>query len=189
MPVTDEQRERKREADRIYGAMRRAADPTWRARVGQGYREPHPDADRIAGAKYRAKMTDEQKAKRNARARELNVIDPEKRRASARKYYRLNRDKVAAYMKTRRQENNAISRQYRTGWTVEQYDAAVIAQSNRCSICGANGEKRTLHADHCHETGAPRKLLCHKCNVGLGSFLDDPALLLSAYVYMLTAGT
>ena len=57
-----------------------------------------------------------------------------------------------------------------------------VAQGNRCAICRA--EVR-LYQDHCHKTGIVRGLLCHSCNVGLGFFADDPALLASATAYLI----
>jgi hypothetical protein len=55
------------------------------------------------------------------------------------------------------------------------------AQSDRCAICGDAGPQ---HLDHDHETGAVRKLLCQRCNHGLGLFRDDPALLRAAAEYV-----
>jgi hypothetical protein len=41
-----------------------------------------------------------------------------------------------------------------------------------------------LHIDHNHLTGKTRALLCDKCNVGLGSFRDNPDLLRKAAAYL-----
>ena len=38
---------------------------------------------------------------------------------------------------------------------------------NRCECCGEISEK-TLHLDHCHETGRFRGWCCHGCNTGTG---------------------
>ena len=40
------------------------------------------------------------------------------------------------------------------------------------------------HLDHNAVTGEIRSLLCHKCNVGLGHFNDDPELLRRAVEYL-----
>lgn len=56
-------------------------------------------------------------------------------------------------------------------------------QNNQCAICHAKFAK-TPHVDHDHETGKVRCLLCGKCNLGLGSFLDKPQLLRLAASYL-----
>jgi hypothetical protein len=55
------------------------------------------------------------------------------------------------------------------------------AQKDRCGICG---EPSPQHLDHDHRTGAIRKLLCQRCNQGLGLFRDDPYLLHVAALYV-----
>lgn len=58
-------------------------------------------------------------------------------------------------------------------------------QNGECAICKQVPKtKRGLHLDHCHETGAIRGLLCHNCNVALGCFNDNPALMLRAIQYL-----
>jgi hypothetical protein len=57
----------------------------------------------------------------------------------------------------------------RYGLTVDQFNAMVIAQANRCAICRRDlGEGRGRHVDHDHSTGAVRGLLCVRCNTTLG---------------------
>jgi hypothetical protein len=41
-----------------------------------------------------------------------------------------------------------------------------------------------VHADHDHRNGAPRGVLCHHCNAGLGCFRDSPEILASAIAYL-----
>jgi hypothetical protein len=48
------------------------------------------------------------------------------------------------------------------------------AQDDRCAICG---HPEPQHLDHDHDTGQIRRLLCQRCNNGLGLFRDDPYLL------------
>lgn len=50
-----------------------------------------------------------------------------------------------------------------------------------CSICEST---ENLCADHCHETGTFRAILCSHCNRGLGFFKDNPALLIKAADYL-----
>jgi hypothetical protein len=60
-------------------------------------------------------------------------------------------------------------------------------QEGCCAICGDDepgGRHGTWHVDHNHVTGKNRKLLCHCCNTGLGSFKDDPERLEKAAAYL-----
>lgn len=78
----------------------------------------------------------------------------------------------------------------RYGLTVEQWQAMVTAQDNRCAICGnppnpgTGPATKRLHVDHDHVTGRNRDLLCNTCNYGIGQFKDDPALLRAAADYI-----
>lgn len=76
------------------------------------------------------------------------------------------------------------------GWTIEAYEAKLAEQDGKCHLCGAvpdpNGIRAAskLHADHDHITNLPRDLLCGRCNVGIGMFRDDPALMRAAAEYI-----
>ena len=76
------------------------------------------------------------------------------------------------------------------GITLDQFEGMMAAQDNKCKICAvtfAGYGKRTALSpvvDHCHEAGHIRGLLCHNCNVALGHFRDDPALLVKAIEYL-----
>ena len=67
----------------------------------------------------------------------------------------------------------------------EQYKQMHIAQDGKCAICNTVPKtKRGLHVDHHHGTGKVRGLLCHGCNVALGSFKEDVTLLNKAIEYL-----
>jgi len=51
-----------------------------------------------------------------------------------------------------------------------------------CMICGI--ELISPQLDHDHESGEWRGVLCRDCNIGLGLFKDNQALLLSAAIYL-----
>lgn len=78
---------------------------------------------------------------------------------------------------------NNVKRRGKYGITPEQYVAMVKDQRGLCAIC-ERPMTRHPHIDHCHETGVIRGLLCYTCNVGLGSFGDDPERLRSAAKYV-----
>jgi hypothetical protein len=54
-----------------------------------------------------------------------------------------------------------------------------------CEICGSAARK---HIDHCHDTGRIRGILCSNCNIGVGSFDDNPDLLERAAAYLRKTG-
>jgi transcription elongation factor Elf1 len=71
------------------------------------------------------------------------------------------------------------------GITSEEYKQMYEAQDGKCKICNtAPTTKRGLNVDHCHVSGKVRGLLCHGCNTALGSFKDDPTLLMNAIEYL-----
>lgn len=68
----------------------------------------------------------------------------------------------------------------------DDYEFLFISQNGKCAICGTHQDtmERRLSVDHNHETGEVRGLLCSSCNLGLGAFLDSPALLKNAILYL-----
>ena len=60
------------------------------------------------------------------------------------------------------------------------------ALGKKCQICGkkSTGRWRTLHIDHDHRRDIVRGILCIKCNLGIGCFLDNIKLLKKAIVYL-----
>lgn len=61
-----------------------------------------------------------------------------------------------------------------------------------CELCGltaeAGGGRKILCLDHCHISGIFRGWLCNQCNVGLGSFRDNPVLMERAADYIRFGG-
>lgn len=72
------------------------------------------------------------------------------------------------------------------GITESEYDQLLKIQNGCCAICGVDvaGGRGRFHVDHCHKTGVVRGLLCSRCNMGLGSFLDDIEILNKAMKYL-----
>lgn len=107
-------------------------------------------------------------------------------------WYQANREKVSVDNRAwaeanpdKKQEIGQRSRLKKYGLTLEQYHAMLQAQDGRCHIC-KELFGTLIHVDHDHQNGAVRGLLCHKCNVGLGHFRDDPELLRAAAAYLET---
>jgi predicted nucleic acid-binding Zn ribbon protein len=80
----------------------------------------------------------------------------------------------------------ASNRKRLYGITQPEFDARLVAQGGRCAICGSAepGGKGGFALDHDHATDRVRGLLCTNCNMGLGRFRDDPALLRAAADYL-----
>jgi hypothetical protein len=81
------------------------------------------------------------------------------------------------------QEFDLRVRVRRYGLTVEDFHRLFTNQGGLCAICG-RGLGRT-DIDHDHNLGFVRGLLCHSCNIGLGAFQDNPAILSKAIQYLL----
>ncbi len=118
----------------------------------------------------------------------------ERRREITKRYRDRHKEQLREYGKkyNRSQAHKDSYRKYVSGWTGEEYRAAVFIQEGRCKICGwtpaelgLQGPDALLHADHNHKTGRKRGLLCGHCNRALGLFRDNPEILDRARSYVL----
>lgn len=95
----------------------------------------------------------------------------------------------------RRERDNNLKRKYGIGEA--GYQKMLAAQNGKCAICGgppiggrwaksADGKQREqrFHVDHDHKTGAVRALLCSRCNRGIGSFVENSAIMRKAATYI-----
>jgi hypothetical protein len=103
-----------------------------------------------------------------------------------RRAYRASRkDFINARVRRRRATDPDFrdrERARRYGISLEELRAILERQGNACAICRRSGVR--LYIDHCHATRMVRRLLCGKCNTGLGFFGDDPVLLRAAADYL-----
>ena len=74
----------------------------------------------------------------------------------------------------------------RYGLEVGAYDKILGAQGGGCAICKRSepGGHGGFHVDHCHVTNKVRGLLCAACNLSIGKFKHDPAILQAAIDYL-----
>lgn len=79
----------------------------------------------------------------------------------------------------------------RFGITSDQYEAMLKAQGGVCAICKKpetarhnDGRVRRLSVDHDHRTLRVRSLLCSRCNIAIGSFLENQHSLAAAIKYL-----
>lgn len=121
-----------------------------------------------------------------------------------RAYYARNRQKLiagaVAYGKKRRAADKTWNRQSaaarreiwlrRYGLTSLQYAQKITSQGGKCLICTSPFGIGLLKpvVDHCHASGKVRGILCVKCNVGLGNFLDCPDTVTAAANYLRSCG-
>lgn len=73
------------------------------------------------------------------------------------------------------------------GISLEDYEAMLAAQGNKCKICGGQqtaGRRKMLYVDHSHKTGRVRGLLCHHCNLILAHARDTVEILRKAITYL-----
>jgi hypothetical protein len=71
------------------------------------------------------------------------------------------------------------------GLTLDQYNARLASQGERCAICRIEDPgRRGWEVDHDHETGEIRGILCASCNAALGFLDDDPAAFRRAALYL-----
>lgn len=112
------------------------------------------------------------------------------RSAEMKKYRENNRDKILAMQadwRSRNMDHIRCKNLQRKGFTLQLFDHCVEVQGGVCAICGiefAAIPSKQVHADHCHDTGLPRGVLCHHCNAGLGAFRDHADTLLRAVAYL-----
>lgn len=88
-----------------------------------------------------------------------------------------------------RRDANVLRSRY--GLEVIAYVLMLEDQNYRCAICSRvltsetrRGELGRACIDHCHTTGAIRKVLCQNCNWVLGLVYDNPETLRKAASYL-----
>lgn len=67
--------------------------------------------------------------------------------------------------------------------SIAEHDRLLVEQDGKCAICRET-DNRALSVDHEHRTNRVRGLLCRRCNMGLGCFGDDPAVVATAMQYL-----
>lgn len=68
----------------------------------------------------------------------------------------------------------AYGRYKYTGFSPELYAMVMESQGNACALCRVSFSVKKAHADHCHDTKAPRGILCCKCNILEGQLRAFP---------------
>ncbi len=84
------------------------------------------------------------------------------RKNHTRQYKANNPDRVKEYWRKANWRKYGI-----VGFSEADYVALLDRQSGLCALCGESGQ---LYADHDHENGTIRGLLCNRCNLNLGIY-------------------
>lgn len=85
----------------------------------------------------------------------------------ARGYYKRKSDCTPEEWADRQAKRRQDRRKERSGITPLLFSTLVSVQKGACAVCGAPLTP-ACHADHCHDTGAPRGVLCRSCNLAEG---------------------
>lgn len=150
-----------------------------------------------------------------ARARQRYQENREQILVQKRGYYQLHKDEAIARAADWRQKNAVRVKEYLKRWreqnrdkvraqarrshlkqsyglSLEDYNAMLTVQGERCAICNAPLEVGNLYktnVDHDHTTGRPRAILCRKCNSFVGYLeTSDPEVVKSAIMYIRGGG-
>jgi hypothetical protein len=171
---------------------RRARDPQAVLDQARKWRANNPDKV----IEYRRREKEKQLAdperleRKRAASRRWHHENSESRKEYKKKHYRENIDTILQKSKDWRKANPEKVRATRLksdyGLTPEQWDQMLTDQGNSCFLCHATepGNKSGWHTDHCHTTKKVRRILCYRCNTGLGKFKEDPELLERAAAYI-----
>jgi len=119
------------------------------------------------------------RSKNKSHCRERGALwrknNPDKVRACSKKWKDNNQNKLRVYW----------WRKCGIVFTVKSYDEMYAVQNGLCAIClKPEKERAHLSVDHNHATGEIRGLLCHRCNLMLGSAQDSPFVLKNAVKYL-----
>lgn len=153
--------------------VREAADPTHKNKVAERsrrYNAANPPSDE-----------DKKRSAANSKRwyyRQLDDPAYVKRRAEYAKRYR-SANPLSDEYKKRHRERQRFSKY---GLDQDKFDKLVKKRGGTCGICLKVSVR--LEVDHCHATEKFRGLLCHNCNVALGSLRDSIPNLKRAISYL-----
>ncbi len=91
----------------------------------------------------------------------------------------------------RKKREDRLAREY--GITIAEYESILASQNGVCAICRKgqedegcrwNGKREHFSVDHCHTTGKVRGILCARCNLGIGMFMEDAEAMKKAVGYL-----
>lgn len=145
-----------------------AANKKWRDK----HKEERKPSEKARLRAHREKVKDRD----NAARRERYAADADFREAEQ---TRLKADNKTKYLAKGRERRGIVD--------AHKAPRVLAAQGGVCAICERTcpgPHRKNWAADHDHETGLLRGLLCTKCNMGLGAFADSISMLAKAARYL-----
>lgn len=164
-PRTQKQLDTQRENIR-----RRRLDPEYRKReseYGKKYLLKNKEKKDSWQKEYRIKNKEILREKRLKKYRE----NPEKYREIARRHKEKYPERILA---------TNLRAKYGIG--IDDWYSILAKSDGKCMICSSD---KHLRLDHCHDSGRVRGALCHRCNIGIGMFDDNPDALWRAVCYLI----
>jgi tetratricopeptide (TPR) repeat protein len=160
-----------------------------RAAYKKDHREKNKEAYKAYSKTYREKNKEAIAAYQKA-YREKNK---EAIAAYIKDYQEKNKEAIKAYREKNKEARAAYQKAYdvlkRYGITLAEKKKMQDEQGNKCKICYQDFPSDVApNVDHCHTSGKVRGLLCWNCNIGLGSFKDNPLVLIKAAEYLKEQG-
>lgn len=149
---------------------------------------PYADQERRRAYQASYRVTHQERLREKKRVR--TPEQQELRRVAKRVRYAAKREQICAQERLYWSNKTDIHRerrlQRRYGITIEQLNAIVEAQKGKCALCeeALKLGTKSVHVDHCHETGKVRGVLCARCNLGIGRFGDTIHGLEKAIAYL-----
>jgi len=104
----------------------------------------------------------------------------EKYKEYGRIWYQKNKNKI-------KEERKNYQLNYKYGITKADFNNLLLAQNNKCLICGQPLDltnPHNVHIDHSHKRGVIRGILCANCNKAIGFLKDNPEYVYNAYKYL-----
>lgn len=155
-----------RECANAIARMYRQSNKNKLAEYNREYREKNREVIKKYNQGYRQKKSKEI----NTTIKNWKHNNPEKIKAQCKEYYRKNKHAIRA-------------RRYKL--TPNELSIMFEVQNGVCAICERSSlNKRDLHIDHDHASGAVRGLLCKECNLLLGYARDNTDVLSAAVRYL-----
>lgn len=142
------------------------------------WRDANPEHLRKKNVDYYTANLEKERERRRKDIARRRAADPERFRKIDTEYRKAHPDRIKKSVRKAH-----LKRTY--GLTPAEVDAMIVAQDGRCGICKTNKPGgRGWSIDHCHDTNVVRKILCNRCNMGLGLFQHNVSILQHAIRYL-----
>jgi NAD-dependent SIR2 family protein deacetylase len=160
--------------------MARSSDSGKRLMSNDLASEITPSKKAAYARRWRDLNRDELRAYQREYSAKQRKLHPEKAKSYTLAWRKRNPDKARAI-------TNAGKRKEKTGFTRQLWHQTLFVQDFRCANCGwaltLDKSRTGACADHDHNTGQPRGILCGSCNSSLGFMRENVAAIRSLADY------